>query len=53
MVINSPICMYDGGDTLPLGDRLASVALGLLNDNVLAKQFGQIAAAVHLIRTVE
>ena len=53
MVINSPICMFDGGDTLPVGDRLASVALGLLNDNVLATQFVQIAAAVHLIRTVE
>ena len=53
MVINSPICMFDGGDTLPVGDRLASVALGLLNDNMLATQFVQIAAAVHLIQTVE
>jgi hypothetical protein len=52
-VVGPAICMYDGGPTLPLGDRLASVALGLLNDNLLARQFVQIAAAVHRVRMIE
>ena len=40
-----PICMYDDAK-LPLGDRLASVVLGLLNDNILRTQYEQIHYAI-------
>ena len=40
-----PVCMYDDAQ-LPLGDRLASVVLGLLNDNILRTQYEQIHYAI-------
>jgi hypothetical protein len=40
-----PICIFDNAD-LPLGDRLTSVVLGLLNDDKLKHQFPQIQEAV-------
>ena len=52
-VVGDPICMFDGGDHLPDGDRLASVVLGLLNDRILARQFIQIAAAAHQIDRIQ
>ena len=47
-----PICIYDNAE-LPLGDRLTSVVLGLLNDNQLIHQFSQIAEAVKLAKSLK
>ncbi|HJM87208.1 MAG TPA: hypothetical protein QF433_03205 [Candidatus Thalassarchaeaceae archaeon] len=45
IAFGQPVCMYDDSN-LPLGDRLASVVLGLLNDNILRTQFEQIHFAI-------
>ena len=43
--------MFDDAE-LPLGDRLSSVVLGLLNDDKLIHQFDQIKYAVHQYKIV-
>ena len=45
IALGQPVCMYDDAK-LPLGDRLASVVLGLLNDDILRVQFEQIHFAI-------
>jgi hypothetical protein len=45
VILGMPICIFDNAD-LPLGDRLTSVVLGLLNDDKLKHQFPQIQEAV-------
>ena len=49
--LGQPICMYDNAE-LPLGDRLSSVVLGLLNDDKIIHQFDQIKYAVHQYKLV-
>ena len=49
--LGQPICMFDDAE-LPLGDRLSSVVLGLLNDDKLIHQFDQIKYAVHQYKIV-
>ena len=49
--LGQPICMFDNAE-LPLGDRLSSVVLGLLNDDKLIHQFGQIKYAVHQYKLI-
>ena len=58
LTLGRPICMYDDAD-LPLGDRLSSVILSLINDDKLRHKFEQINYAIirqksideqHLIR---
>ena len=41
------VCLYDSGHNLPLGDRLASQTLALLNDKAVATKVYQVAAAIN------
>jgi|GEM_PF-712552 len=41
------VCLYDSGHHLPLGDRLASQTLALLNDKAVATRVYQVAAAIN------
>ncbi len=49
--LGQPICMFDDAE-VPLGDRLCSVVLGLLNDDKIIHQFEQIKYAVHQYKLV-
>ncbi len=43
----SAVCLYDSGHDLPLGDRLSSQTLALLNDKAVATRVQQVAAAIN------
>lgn len=52
VAMGTPICMYDNSN-LPLGDRLNSILLSLLNDEILANQFMQISEALRENRRIQ
>lgn len=45
-----PICVFDGREELPLGDRIAAQCLSLLNDEAVGSRIPQIAEGIHIGR---
>ena len=48
-VLFREICAFDAADELPLGDRICTVALGLLNDEEIRHQIFTINAAIRKV----
>ena len=45
------VCLFDHSAHLPLGDRLVTTVLGLLNDSTIAREIPQVAFAVAMLIT--
>ena len=40
------VCLHPGNRRAPLGDQIATLCLGLLNDELMARRIGQISGAI-------
>ena len=43
------ICLFESKQHLPLGDRVVSNVLGLLNDEAMAQRIHQVKSAIHRV----
>lgn len=49
-VLFREVCAYDAADELPIGDRIATMALSLLNDENTAKRVDTIRMGINMVK---